>query len=332
MRPGEGGGGVFDGGREGMLRRQSVVDRQHGRAGGRGEEATDAVVGLEVADHPAAAVEVEEEGGRAVGRQPPWQVEAGRKRPGVAWDLELFDPRHRDRRPARGRFGAAAVVGSRRRGRQPFRERGLARDLGEADKGVEVGREDLAVDARRRPEEQPLQAGGQPADELQQPVLGTRRESWKLGHRGARLRQMVQPGGDQVPVAALAPHALVVGPPARIPADTGPFGLIPRPRPGFRVPWFLWDAGRNQGTAERAAAGALRTPQNVAAAALRGWLGAVALRGPVAGTYCGARLRGAARLAVANRTSVTPNLAFEGLGSTERYGGHGHSSGSGDQR
>ena len=55
------GPGVFDGGGEGVLGGEPVVHREDRGPGGVGEEAADPVVGLEVADHPAAAVEIDEQ-------------------------------------------------------------------------------------------------------------------------------------------------------------------------------------------------------------------------------------------------------------------------------
>jgi len=51
-----------------MLRREAVVDRENANLGVGGKEAAGVVVGLEVADHPAAAVEVDEQRRGARGR------------------------------------------------------------------------------------------------------------------------------------------------------------------------------------------------------------------------------------------------------------------------
>ena len=58
--PADGGQAVVDGGRERVLGRQPVVDGDDRDAAGRGQGADGAVVGVEVADDPAAAVEVHE--------------------------------------------------------------------------------------------------------------------------------------------------------------------------------------------------------------------------------------------------------------------------------
>ena len=57
----EGGERVVDRGREPVLGREAVVDGQHARARRRGEQAGGRVVGVEVADHPAAAVEEDQQ-------------------------------------------------------------------------------------------------------------------------------------------------------------------------------------------------------------------------------------------------------------------------------
>ena len=75
--------GVVDRGGEGVLGREPVVDREDRDAGVVGEQAAGAVVGVEVAEHPAAAVEVDEQ--RPAG--PPGsrgEVEARRQRPAAA--------------------------------------------------------------------------------------------------------------------------------------------------------------------------------------------------------------------------------------------------------
>ncbi len=59
--PAEGRRRILHRGGEAMLGRQPVVDREHVHAGVSREEAAGAVVGVEVADHPAAAVVVDEE-------------------------------------------------------------------------------------------------------------------------------------------------------------------------------------------------------------------------------------------------------------------------------
>ena len=63
-----GGEGVLDRGREGVLRREPVVDREHQRRDLAGEEPARLVVGVEVADHVAAAVVVDDAAGRGARR------------------------------------------------------------------------------------------------------------------------------------------------------------------------------------------------------------------------------------------------------------------------
>ena len=62
MRPRQGALRVFDGSREGMLGGEPVVDRHHVRADVAAQQPAEPVVGVEVAEHEAAAVEVDEQG------------------------------------------------------------------------------------------------------------------------------------------------------------------------------------------------------------------------------------------------------------------------------
>ena len=59
--------GVLDRGRERVLGRQAVVDADDHGADARAEQPAHALVGVEVADHEAAAVEVDDRRYRAVG-------------------------------------------------------------------------------------------------------------------------------------------------------------------------------------------------------------------------------------------------------------------------
>ena len=85
--PAGGGQGVVVAGGEGVFGREAVVHRQDLGAGVGGEAAAVGVVSLEVADDPAAAVEIDQAraGRRGVGRG----VEAGRDRAAGAADLEV---------------------------------------------------------------------------------------------------------------------------------------------------------------------------------------------------------------------------------------------------
>ncbi|MNS44818.1 hypothetical protein D3C72_772690 [compost metagenome] len=80
-----------------MLGRQAVVDREHVRAGLAAEQPAGGVVGVQVAEHEAAAVEKDHQRVRAA-----WGVRhvvARAKRPRGALDGELAHGRNRDRRP-----------------------------------------------------------------------------------------------------------------------------------------------------------------------------------------------------------------------------------------
>ena len=58
------GDGVVDGGGEFVLGREAIVDRDHDQLALIGELAADDVVGVEIADHPAAAMEEHQAGAR----------------------------------------------------------------------------------------------------------------------------------------------------------------------------------------------------------------------------------------------------------------------------
>jgi hypothetical protein len=145
-----------------MLRGEPVVDREHPAAAVLGEEAAEAVVGLEVADHPAAAVVVDELWLWWT-RRAQRHVEPRRQRASRARDRDLLDPCHRLRRPADDRH-AFQVLGPRLLDTAPFDQRGLAAALRQLQEHVDVRGELLPVEPRRRPEEQPLRAWAQSAE------------------------------------------------------------------------------------------------------------------------------------------------------------------------
>ena len=80
------GDGVVDGGGEFVLGREAVIDRDHDQLALMGELAADHVMGIEIADHPAAAVE---------------EHQAWREAVGLAQRLRRVDAR-RDRAVRRG--------------------------------------------------------------------------------------------------------------------------------------------------------------------------------------------------------------------------------------
>ena len=61
VRPAGGGHGIVRAARERVLGRQAVVDAQHAMAAAVGQDAAEVVVGLEVAEHPAASVEEDQQ-------------------------------------------------------------------------------------------------------------------------------------------------------------------------------------------------------------------------------------------------------------------------------
>jgi hypothetical protein len=80
-----------------VLGGQPVVDRQHPDPGRRGEQSADAVVGIEVTDHPTAAVVVDEQRRRLARRRGLGDVEAGGQRAARAGNVEGAHLGHRDR-------------------------------------------------------------------------------------------------------------------------------------------------------------------------------------------------------------------------------------------
>ena len=146
-----------------------------------GEEAAGAVVGVEIADHPAPAVVVDEH--RPRGRRGVvGDVEARLQRRVDAGKLELEQLGHRDRRAVRG----GGRLEHPRPGlfrRQAAGERALARPFRHLEDDVDVGREHLAVDPRRRAEDLPLNARAELAERAQDPVLGRRRKAGRARTR-----------------------------------------------------------------------------------------------------------------------------------------------------
>ena len=196
--PGEGGPGVLDRGREGMLGRQPVVDREHRRPGRGGEEAADAVVGVEVADHPAAAVEVDRAAAaacRARGRRER-RAGPGSARPGRA----ISSPSTR----AIGIGGCAPVtlasaracarafstlMPSRRTCSRSARRAGAARGCR------------WPASARRcvggAPNSRRCTRGEQPAGPLDDAVLGGWGEAREDGHRRCQAMPIATAGEDE---------------------------------------------------------------------------------------------------------------------------------------
>ena len=155
-RPAVGGDGVFDRGRKGVLGSEPVIDREHRGGDVGGEEAADAVAGVEVADCPAAAVEVDDQrpvldpGSRRF-------VEPRRDRPRRSRDRQVVT------RWAAARFGPAAAAAPAR----ILARRLLRRELAvgrcrlvpdqarQPQQRLHLRRQHLSVDLRRRPEERP---------------------------------------------------------------------------------------------------------------------------------------------------------------------------------
>jgi hypothetical protein len=152
VRPPVGGEGVFGGRREGVLRGQAVVDREDVGAGVGGEEAAGPVVGVEVADHPAAAVVVDEKRRGCVRRARERHVVPRRDRPSGPGDLDRFHPRHRNRRPLADDLRLATAVRPRRGHRHPLGEAVLAGELGQLQQRMDVTGQRLSVALGRRPE------------------------------------------------------------------------------------------------------------------------------------------------------------------------------------
>src|SRR5690606_4720797 len=120
--PADGGDGVVDGGGVGVLGRAAVPDRHPGDAAGPCQRPHDRVVGVDVAEDPAAAVEVDQ-GGRGTaggGGAGGGKVQAGGQRPGGAVHAEVLHRADREAggagqvggvRAARGGDGAAGLRG-----------------------------------------------------------------------------------------------------------------------------------------------------------------------------------------------------------------------------
>ena len=103
--PARGRDGVVDGGRELVLGRQPVIDRNDDAARGVGERAADLVVALQVADHPAAAVEEDQGRLRLILAGALAAIQPQRDRPGRARSPRARRPRRRPRGRAAGRGG-----------------------------------------------------------------------------------------------------------------------------------------------------------------------------------------------------------------------------------
>ena len=92
--------GVLHRGGKGVLGRQPVVEREHGRARVVAQRAAEDVVGFDIADHAAAAMH-EQNGGSRLAPGLGGSVFAHPHRPGWAWHGEiadLADVRRRDLR------------------------------------------------------------------------------------------------------------------------------------------------------------------------------------------------------------------------------------------
>ena len=125
------GGAILDGGGKRVLGSQAVVDREHAAAGGGGDAATNAVVGVEVAEHPAATVQEQEAGrGDLCGAA----IEPARYVPARPGDGERFDGGDRFGRQLQlaAGLGVAATHLDRRQGAE-------RRRVGGAQHGCDVG-------------------------------------------------------------------------------------------------------------------------------------------------------------------------------------------------
>ena len=154
---------------------------------GRGDQPAEVVVHVEVADHPAAAVVVDEQRRRRVGRGRRRDVEAGGDRPVRPGDLDAARTSAIADRPlARadpGLVGASAARASStlRPAKKPLLPDQRARV---SSAWVSVG-ERLAVDRRRLAEEQAARARREPAGPFEDAVLDRHRQSRQLSHRRA---------------------------------------------------------------------------------------------------------------------------------------------------
>ena len=85
------GDAVLDGGGKAVLGRQPIIDGEHQQLAFMGELAADHVMGLDVADHPAAAMEEHEAWRKAVLlAQRLRRVEPRRDRAVRRWDRDVF--------------------------------------------------------------------------------------------------------------------------------------------------------------------------------------------------------------------------------------------------
>ena len=100
LSPSQRGGGVLDGRGEGVLGGEPVVDGQHVRARVTAEHPAQPVVGIEVADHEATAVEVHDQR-RPASRLIHGSVMAGGQGSGDTVDPQVLRGAHRDRPAAR---------------------------------------------------------------------------------------------------------------------------------------------------------------------------------------------------------------------------------------
>ena len=154
-RPLERGRRVLDGGRERVLRSHPVVHGQHGHAGVAGEEAADALARHEVADHEAAAVEVEEHPfPGSLGH-----VQAGRKPAPRAGDVQIVRAGHRLHRAAGGQGAPDRLLPGR--GHRHLLDGGAVGAARERDHQVGLVVQRQTVDRGwRAARHRPLQRGG----------------------------------------------------------------------------------------------------------------------------------------------------------------------------
>ena len=132
--PADRGDAILEARRELVLRRQAIVDARDQEAARLGEPPADAVMGVEAADHPAAAVDVDQAGRRPRGAR---VVQADADRPARARDLVVVDrPEDRPVGVPEG-FGRGAGL----RPRLDWRERGALRPAlhGFGDQGQNGG-------------------------------------------------------------------------------------------------------------------------------------------------------------------------------------------------
>lgn len=80
---------------ERVLRTKAVVDGDHDGLAGLGQHCAERVVGIEIADHPAALME--EHDGVSTARGPGRVVEADRQLTGGAWNRSVLHRHRRDR-------------------------------------------------------------------------------------------------------------------------------------------------------------------------------------------------------------------------------------------